>query len=102
MLWTNQQVETAMRILGRYSRVCDALPEIEKAVNRKVTTSSLKHAMKQRNADAPSYYLQRDLVVDNQYDRNISRDEFQKVFGTHMAKPPLTDDAVRKVCLDPI
>lgn len=62
MLWKKEQVETAMKILGKYSRVCDALPEIEKAVNRKVTVNSLKHAMKQRGADAPSYYLQRDLV----------------------------------------
>ncbi len=62
MLWKKQQVETAMKILGKYSRVCDALPEIEKTINRKVTVDSLKHAMKQRGADAPSYYLQRDLV----------------------------------------
>lgn len=64
MLWKKEQVETAMKILGKYSRVCDALPEIEKTVNRKVTVNSLKHAMKQRGADAPSYYLQRDLVGD--------------------------------------
>lgn len=90
MLWKKEQVETAMKILGKYSRVCDALPEIEKTVNRKVTASSLKHAMKQRGADAPSYYLQRDLVSAKTDDVLIGG----HVYAERQAR--LLDEAARK------
>lgn len=62
MQWTNQQIATAIGVLGRYSRVKDALPEIERVTCRPVNSDQLKHALKQRGHSAPTAYLGKDLV----------------------------------------
>lgn len=62
MFWTNDQVKEAVTILGKYRRICDALPEIARKLSRRVTADSLKHAMKQRKLLAPSAYLGLNFV----------------------------------------